>query len=64
MKRVFNECVGCKDMGLYCLGSACPNREVTRYFCDKCRQEAEELYYFDGREMCIDCIAGELEKVE
>ena len=64
MKRVFNECVGCKEMGLHCLGSSCPNRAVTRYYCDKCRQEVDELYYFDGREMCIDCITGELEKVE
>jgi len=64
MKKVFNECVGCTDMGLPCRGSSCPNRAATRYYCDKCRQEAEELFYFDSRELCLDCIAGELEKVE
>ena len=62
MKRVYNECVGCKEMGLHCLGSACPNREVTRYYCDCCKDEAE-LYYYDGEELCIDCIEKRLEKV-
>lgn len=64
MKRTESECVGCTSMGLLCMGMSCPNRAVTRYYCDKCRQEAEELYYFDSRELCLDCIANKLEKVE
>jgi hypothetical protein len=54
-----NECVSC---GLPCLGSSCPYRNVTRYYCDECGEETE-LYYYDGMELCIDCIESLLEKV-
>lgn len=63
MKRIENECVGCTEMGLPCRGSACPNRNVERFYCDECKEEAE-LYYYDGEELCIDCIVKRLEKVE
>ena len=62
MKKVFNECVGCTDMGLPCKGSSCPNRSVTRFFCDKCDNEAQ-LYYYGDKELCLDCIEELLEKV-
>ena len=62
MKCIENECVGCPpEMG--CLGSSCPNRNVTRFYCDHCGEE-EELYYYDGEELCIDCIKKTLTKVE
>ena len=62
MKITENECVGCpKEMG--CLGESCPNRHVTRFYCDKCDCETD-LYYYDGQELCIDCIEKLLEKVE
>ena len=61
MKKVSNECVGCPpEMG--CLGGTCPNRNVTRYYCDKCGEE-EQLYEYDGKELCLDCIEKELIKV-
>lgn len=63
MKKVENECVGCKDLGLYCMGASCPNRNVVRYYCDNCDCE-EQLYYYDGGEYCLNCIAKMLEKVE
>ena len=62
MKKVFNECVDCpKEMG--CMGAACPHRNVTRFYCDKCGDETQ-LYYYNGQELCIDCIEKRLEKVE
>jgi hypothetical protein len=62
MKKYENECVGCPpERG--CLGSACPNRNVLRFYCDKCKEEAE-LYHYNDKELCIDCIAEQLEKVE
>lgn len=63
MKKTENECVGCTSVGLHCLGSGCPNRSVTRYYCDECGCE-EKLYYFDGRELCVDCLLEEVDVVE
>ena len=62
MKRIENECVGCpKELG--CLGNSCPNRNVTRYYCDSCNSE-DILYEYDGEELCIDCIKERLTIVE
>lgn len=58
-RRTENECVDC---GLPCMGNDCTNRNVTRYYCDKCGEE-EQLYFYDGLELCIECIKSELEKV-
>lgn len=60
MMKIENECVDC---GLPCLGDSCPFRNVTRYYCDKCNDEAQ-LYHYDGMELCADCILEQLEKVE
>lgn len=60
MKEIENECVDC---GLPCMGNSCPNRNVVRFYCDQCTEEAD-LYYFDGHELCIECIQKQLEKVE
>ena len=49
MVRIENECVGCPpEMG--CIGNLCPYRNVRRYYCDKCGEEVETLYYFDAQE--------------
>jgi hypothetical protein len=60
MKIIENECVDC---GLPCIGNACPYRNVARFYCDECNEETE-IYYFDGQELCIDCIEKKLQKVE
>ena len=56
MKRISDECVGCPpEMG--CLGKACPNRCVERYYCDVCGSELEdEIYSVDGEDLCIECL--------
>lgn len=67
MRRTENECVGCKDLGLPCIGRSCPNRAVTRIYCDECHEESDKenpVYYYDGEELCISCIEERLEKVE
>lgn len=62
MKKIKNECVGCPpEIG--CLGNSCPNRNVVRFYCDCCGEEAK-LFYYDGKEMCLDCIEDTLEVVE
>ena len=59
MKETRNECVNC---GKPCLVS-CPYKNVTRFYCDECGAE-EQLYYYEGQELCIDCIKNQLDKVE
>ena len=58
-----DECVGCPtEMG--CLGSACPNRNVKHLYCDKCDEEVEKLYKYDGQEICEECLLKEFEVIE
>ena len=62
MIRKERECVGCPD-DLGCIYEACPYYMVTRYYCDECGEETD-LWYFDGEQLCVDCILKRLEKVE
>lgn len=62
-KTYENECVSCD---LPCMGSACPNRRVTHYFCDNCEDEFEpEALYVneDGEELCTECFLSNYETV-
>lgn len=56
MEKTVNECVGCRDLGKACIGSACPNRNVTRFFCDRCEDEITVIYDYYGEELCEDCL--------
>ena len=60
MKKIENDCVNC---GLPCLGDRCPNRNVPHYYCDCCGNE-DKLYYYDGLEICQECLLKEFEAVE
>ena len=52
-----NHCVGCTSMGLYCMGSSCPNRNVPMHYCDKCGDGLDgDIYEVDGEELCEDCL--------
>ena len=62
-KEYVNECVGCTSMGLPCIGASCPNRNVLRFYCDCCGSE-NDLYEFDGEELCEGCIQERLEMTE
>lgn len=55
-----NECVDC---GLPCIYESCKYYKVARFYCDECGNEGE-LYWFDGEQLCLDCIAQRLERVE
>ena len=56
MEKTFDECVGCRDLGKPCQGPSCPNRNVTRFFCDRCGEEITDIYDFEGEEICEDCL--------
>ena len=53
MIKIENHCVSC---GLPCLGSTCPYRNVEVRYCDKCKEETEDLYEVDGDDLCEDCL--------
>ena len=60
MKKIENDCVEC---GLPCLGNGCPYRNVSHYYCDRCGCE-DKLYYYDGEEICQECLLKNFEVVE
>lgn len=53
--KIENRCVDC---GLTCKGDSCQNRNVQVCYCDKCDEEisSEDTYYFDGMDVCEDCL--------
>ena len=53
----------CIDCDLPCIYESCKYYQVTRYYCDQCGDEIE-LFWFDGRQLCINCIEDQLERVE
>ena len=61
MKELVSNCVGCPPE-LGCMGAGCPHN-YEAYYCDECG-ESDDLYYYDGKELCIECIKKRLEKVE
>lgn len=63
MKRIESNCVGCTDLGLHCLGDGCPNKEVTKYYCDYCGTE-EKLYHYDDLELCEECLLKQFKIVD
>jgi hypothetical protein len=61
--RIENHCVGCTDLGMHCLGSNCPNRNVEVHYCDKCGEElGDEIYEVDGEELCEGCLKEKFRK--
>lgn len=63
MYKITNECCDC---GMPCLGSACPMRNVRRYYCDSCGEECAEgeCYDIGGYELCETCAVTELTEGE
>jgi len=53
----------CCDCGLPCIHEACIHFKVIRFYCDQCGCE-DDLYYWNGEQLCSSCILEELEKVE
>ena len=60
MREVENECVGCPP-SLGCLGDSCPNRNVVRFYCDRCGDETT-LYQYYNEELCEECLLEEIKK--
>lgn len=60
MVRYENDCVDC---GIAC-SQSCRLKSVPHFYCDNCKDEADELYEFDGYQLCPECVLKGLKKVE
>lgn len=57
-----DNCVDCRSVGLPCQGIFCENHTPTEVLvCDEC-SEATNIYSFEGKELCLDCISKLLDK--
>ena len=63
MIKYENECCGCATESYPCLGDSCPNRYVMHLYCDKCKDDVELLYNYDGEELCEECLLGSFKKI-
>ena len=36
--------------------------DIEHYVCDNCGDEVEEIYAYDGRELCLECMDLEIEE--
>lgn len=59
--RYEDQCCQCAVPGYPCNGM---HKKVPVPFCDDCGTDDEEVYRFDGQELCLRCIKGRLEVVE
>lgn len=65
MIRYEDDCRGCATDTYLCLGKYCPRRNIKVLECDKCGDDTvEELYRYDGMELCSGCLLDMLEKIE
>lgn len=55
---------GCVDCGFPCKYEACPNYKIEVFKCDFCKEEDVILYYYNGNEICAECLLKEFEVVE
>lgn len=53
MTRYESNCVSC---GFPCRHEGCPYYKVLTLFCDQCGDEVEDLYDYDGKQVCEDCL--------
>ena len=58
MIKFENECVGCPQGCIHC------GRDKTQHlYCERCGEDSEELFIFDGEELCEDCLKNSLERI-
>lgn len=57
MSRVEDNCCNC-DVESYPCSGQCYLRNSVHYYCDCCKEEfySEELYDYDGQELCEECL--------
>lgn len=43
-----------------CIGDSCMYRYSPVFVCDDCKEEVDELYEYDGQQLCLDCLLHEI----
>lgn len=64
MVVVSNECCDCATPGYPCIGDACYLRHYVHHYCDKCGDDVDTLYWFEGEQLCSYCVLNSLEEVD
>lgn len=61
-----NECCDCSAPGYPCIGKICKLRHCPHFICDECGDDVDEgeLYWFEGMQLCKDCVVERLEVVK
>jgi hypothetical protein len=59
-----NQCCDCATESYPCIGDSCSMWRVKILVCDKCKQEVDTLYRYDGQELCYECFIKDLEVIE
>ena len=56
MKKIIDNCVGCKSIFGSCMKSACPYHRRVAVVCDECENEEDTLYRYQGKVYCLSCL--------
>lgn len=59
-----DNCTGCRTIFGNCLRTACPNRARKIVVCDDCGVESNELYKYNDKILCIECLIDQFEKLD
>lgn len=56
MIKYVSGCVGC---GFPCMGSRCPYHTEVELYCDKCKDQLDEIFEYYTKQLCFDCLKEE-----
>ena len=63
MVKHVHGCVGCPP-SVGCDKVTCAYWNSVEVVCDECGDYVEDLYWFDDKQLCADCVLKNLEKVD
>ena len=63
-----NQCTGCSDLGIPCLGNCCPNRRVPVFYCDNhncssSHEGTDRLFKVGDSQLCMSCVQALAERI-
>lgn len=61
MIRYENDCCDCATEHYRC-NPYCSRKRVPHLYCDHCKNEWDELFWHDGKQLCLSCLDSELEE--